>query len=110
MATINDFDKLDIRVGKIMEVIDFPEARKPTYKLTIDFGKEHGIKHASAQICGNYHPEDLLHKNVMGVVNFPPRQIGPFVSEVLVLGVQDDKNATVLMVPDRDVSPGQKLF
>ncbi len=81
MAAIEDFDKLDIRVGKIIEVNDFPEARKPSYKLTIDFGSEIGVKHSSAQLVKHYKKEELVGKKVLGVVNFPPRQIGPFLSE-----------------------------
>ena len=81
MATIDDFNKLDIRVGKIMEVQDFPEARKPSYKLTVDFGPEIGIKHSSAQLVKHYSREQLIGKLVIGVVNFPPRQIGPFIPD-----------------------------
>jgi len=89
MATIEDFQKLDIRVGKIIEVNDFPEARKPAYKLKIDFGSEVGIKNSSVQIVALYAKEELVGKLVLGVVNFPPRKIGPFESEVLTLGVPD---------------------
>lgn len=87
MATIDDFIKLDIRVGKIIDVQDFPEAKKPSYKLTIDFGEEVGVKKSSAQLVKHYTKEELLGKKVLGVVNFPPRQIGPFISESLTLGV-----------------------
>jgi tRNA-binding protein len=102
MATYDDFLKLDIRVGKIIAVDDFPEARKPAYKLTIDFGSDIGTKRSSAQLVKHYKKEELLGKKVMGVVNFPPRQIGPFLSEVLTLGVPDSAHECVLVVPDKD--------
>ena len=111
MATIEDFQKLDIRVGVVIAVEDFPEARKPTYKLTIDFGPEIGQKRSSAQITFHYKKETLMGKKVLAVVNFPPRQIGPFVSEVLTLGVPDDQNQTVLIVPDKpDAKLGGKVY
>lgn len=110
MATIDDFLKLDIRVGKILEVEDFPEARKPAYKLTIDFGAEVGVKKSSAQIVKHYKKEDLIGRLVLGVTNFPPRQIGPFVSETLTLGVPDADHEVVLVKPDFDVPLGGKLF
>jgi len=110
MATIDDFQKLDIRVGKILNVEDFPEARKPAYKLTIDFGSEIGIKHSSAQIVKHYKKEDLIGKQVLGVVNFPPRQIGPFISESLTLGVPDENHECVLITPDKNVPIGGKLY
>ncbi|RLC23048.1 MAG: tRNA-binding protein [Deltaproteobacteria bacterium] len=109
MATIEDFNVLDIRVGEIVEVKEFPEARNPSYKLKVDFGKEIGIKKSSAQIVENYSIEELLNKHVLGVVNFPPRQIGPFISEVLILGVPDDNSNTILITPDSQVSAGGKL-
>ncbi|MFI5334752.1 MAG: tRNA-binding protein [Chlamydiales bacterium] len=111
MATIDEFQKLDVRVGVIVEVQDFPEARKPAYKLTIDFGPTIGKKRSSAQITHYYKKEELLGKKVLGVVNFPPRQIGPFVSEVLTLGVPDENNQTILIVPDKiDATIGGKLY
>jgi len=109
MANIEDFNVLDIRVGKIVEVKEFPEARNPSYKLKVDFGKEVGIKKSSAQIVENYSIEELLNKQVLGVVNFPPRQIGPFISEVLILGVPDDNLQTILITPDSNVTIGVKL-
>jgi tRNA-binding protein len=110
IATIHDFDKLDIRVGKIIEVNDFPQARKPAYKLTIDFGSEIGIKKSSAQITENYTKQELLNSLVICVTNFPPRQIGPFVSEVLTLGVPAENNTVILIRPDRNVPLGGKLY
>lgn len=111
MATYDDFVKLDIRVGKIVGVEDFPEARKPAYKLKIDFGTEIGTKVSSAQLVKHYTKEQLNGKLVMGVVNFPPRQIGPFLSEVLTLGVPDADHECILMVPDKnDAIVGGKLF
>ena len=111
MANYEDFQKLDFRVGKIVEVDDFPEARKPSYKLTIDFGSEIGLKRSSAQLVKYYKKEDLVGKRVLGVVNFPEKQIGPFVSEVLTLGVPDADNECVLIVPDKDEAVvGGKLY
>ncbi len=110
MATIDDFGKLDIRVGKITDVQDFPEARKPAYKLTIDFGVEIGVKKSSAQIVAKYQKQDLIGKLVMGVVNFPPRQIGPFLSEVLTLGVSDSQGNVILIRPDSEVPLGGRLY
>ena len=111
MANYEDFQKLDFRVGKIVEVDDFPEARKPSYKLTIDFGSEIGLKRSSAQLVKYYKKENLLGKKVLGVVNFPEKQIGRFVSEVLTLGVPDADNECVLIVPDKDEAVvGGKLY
>ncbi len=111
MATVEDFQKLDIRVGRILEVGDFPEARKPAYKLKIDFGSEIGIKNSSVQIVALYSKEALVGKLVLGVVNFPPRKIGPFESEVLTLGVPDNEGRVILITPDKDSSIlGGKLF
>lgn len=109
MATFEDFLKLDIRVGRVLEVEDFPEARNPSYKLKIDFGKEMGVKRSGAQLCGLYSREELKGKLVLAVVNFPPKQIGPFISEVLVLGVPGE-GGVALVQPERDVEPGAKLF
>ncbi len=104
------FESIDIRVGSIVEVSEFPEARKPSYKLKIDFGKELGIKKSSAQITRHYEQNSLIGKQVIAVVNFKPRQIGPFMSEVLVLGVPDEQNEVVLMSPDKSVENGGQLF
>jgi len=111
MATIEDFEKLDIRVGRIIEVEDFPEAKKPSYKLKIDFGPEIGVKNSSVQIVDLYKKEELKGKLVLGVVNFPPRKIGPFLSEVLTLGVPDEEGRCVLIVPDKNFAKiGGKLY
>ena len=111
MATYDNFVKLDIRVGRIVAVEDFPEARKPAYKLKIDFGDEIGTKISSARLVKYYTKDQLLNKLIMGVVNFPPRQIGPFQSEVLTLGVPDSEHECILMVPDKDNAVvGGKLF
>ncbi|EKD56056.1 MAG: hypothetical protein ACD_58C00306G0005 [uncultured bacterium] len=110
MATIEDFQKLDIRVGKIIEIKDFLEAKKPSYKLKIDFGVEIGIKQSCAQLVVNYKKEDLLNKLVLAVVNFPPRQIGPAISEVLTLGVPDENRNCILIGPERSALPGTKLY
>lgn len=102
MATIEDFQKVDIRVGKIVQVEDFPEAKKSAYKLKIDFGVQIGIKQSSVQIVDLYTKEELLNKIVIGVVNFPSRKIGPFDSEVLTLGVSNGNGKVILLVPDKD--------
>lgn len=109
MITYADFLKVDIRVGTIIEAQQFPEARKPAYQLRVDFGPEIGIKKSSAQITQHYRPEDLVGKQVVAVVNFPPKQIGPFISEVLVLGLSDSEESIVLVSPDQRVVNGQKL-
>ncbi|MHA3914118.1 tRNA-binding protein [Halovulum sp. GXIMD14793] len=107
--SFDDFLKVDIRVGTVLRAEDFPEARKPAIKLWIDFGPEIGEKKTSAQITAHYTPEGLIGRQVMAVVNFPPRQIGPFMSEVLVLGVADADGGIVLLAPDQVVSPGQRM-
>jgi tRNA-binding protein len=105
-----DFERVDVRVGRIVRADPFPEARKPAYRLTIDFGPELGTRKSSAQLTVHYQPEDLVGRLVLAVVNFPPRQIGPFMSEVLTLGVPDDTGAVVLVTPEQDVPLGGKLF
>jgi len=110
MISYNDFTKVDIRVGKILQAEDFPQARKPAYKLTIDFGPEIGIKKSSAQITRHYTKEELIDKLIIAVVNFPPKQIGPFRSEVLVLGVPDEEENVVLLTPNKTVPIGGRMF
>ena len=108
--TFDDFLKVDIRVGRIVAVEPFPQARKPAFKLTVDFGPEIGTKRSSAQITVNHSPEDLVGSLVMAVVNFPPRQIGPMMSEVLTLGVLDADGEVMLIAPDRAVPLGGRLY
>jgi tRNA-binding protein len=109
MITYEDFSKVDIRVGTIMNVEEFPEARKPALKLFIDFGPAIGMKKTSAQITHLYNKENLVGKQVIAVVNFPPKQVASFMSEVLVLGLSNEKNEIVLVSPDMRVSNGQQL-
>lgn len=106
----DDFEAVDIRVGTITEASDFPEARKPAYKLRIDFGSEIGVKKSSAQITKHYTKEELEGTQVVAVVNFAPRQIGPFMSEVLTLGVPDETGEVVLLRPRMDVPNGGRMF
>jgi tRNA-binding protein len=103
-----DFEKVDIRVGIVTDAREFPEARRPAYRLWIDFGPM-GVRRSSAQITRHYQPAALIGRHVIAVVNFPPKQVGPFVSEVLVLGVYDEAGEVVLLGPDHDVPPGSKI-
>ena len=109
MATFDQFLEIDMRVGRVTAVEDFPEARKPAWKLTIDFGTEIGVRRSSAQVR-NYTREELEGRLVVAVVNFPPRQIGPFISEVLVLGAPDDEGNVILLHPDHEVPIGSRVF
>jgi tRNA-binding protein len=103
-----DFEKVDMRVGVVVDAKEFPEARRPAFRLWIDFGPL-GVKRSSAQITAYYRPDELIGRRVIAVVNFPPKRIGPFVSEVLVLGAYDEAGAVVLLQPDRAVVPGSKI-
>ncbi len=108
MITWNDFEKIEIKTGTIIEVDDFPKAKKPAYKLKIDFGK-YGIKQSSAQITDHYRKDDLKGMQIVAVVNFPPKQIADFFSECLVLGVYDENNQVILLRPDKQVQNGQTI-
>ena len=108
--SFDDFMKVDIRCGRVTQAEPFPEARKPAIKLWVDYGPEIGIKKSSAQITTHYTPDELVGKLVFGVVNFPPRQIGPFMSEALVLGITDETGEVVLLTPDKDVPIGGRMF
>jgi tRNA-binding protein len=108
--TFDDFLRVDIRVGRVVSAEVFPEARKPAYKLTIDFGPGVGVRRSSAQICARYALDDLPGRLVAAVVNFPPRQIGKFMSEVLTVGFADAEGEVILFAPDRDVPLGSRLF
>lgn len=110
MISWEDFEKVELRIGTIIEVNEFPEARKPAYKLKIDFGPEVGVRKSSAQITDLYDPETLRGKQVLAVTNFPPKQIGPFVSECLVTGIQTDQGVVTLVSTDHKVSNGQRLM
>jgi len=103
-----DFERVDMRVGVVVDAQEFPEARRPAYKLWVDFGAL-GLKRSSAQITHRYSPRDLIGRRVVAVVNFPPRQIGPFVSEVLALGAYDEAGAVILLSPDFEVAPGSRI-
>ncbi len=105
-----DFEKVDIRVGRVVDAWPFPEARKPSIKLAVDFGSGLGTKKSSAQLTERYTPEGLRGRQVLAVVNFPPKRIAGFESEVLVLGVPDEEGAVVLIAPDREVPSGGKMF
>lgn len=105
-----DFLKVDIRVGTIISVEEFPEAKKPAYILKIDFGDELGTKKSSAQITSNYNAADLLNKQILAVTNFAPKQIGPHISEVLVLGLPDSNDEVILVTPDNHIANGNKLY
>jgi tRNA-binding protein len=105
----DDFDKVDMRTGTIIDVSDFPRARKPAYRLTIDFGPEIGVKKSSAQITAHYRKEDLLQRQIIAVVNFPPKQIADFISECLVLGVYDENKDVILLKPDKPAGNGFKI-
>jgi tRNA-binding protein len=109
MATFEEFQRIDMRVGRVLSVADFPEARNPAWKLEIDFGPEVGVKRSSAQITRNYTREELEGRLVVGVVNFPPRRIATFDSEVLVLGAVDRAKGVVLLRPDQDVEVGDRI-
>ena len=108
--SFDDYMKVDIRTGTIIEAEPFPEARKPAIKMRIDFGDEIGVKKSSAQITVHYKPEELIGRQVMAVVNFPPRQIGPLMSEVLTLGFEDEQGAIVLAATDKKVPNGKRLI
>ena len=110
MITWDDFEKVELRIGTIIEVMDFPEARKRAYKLRVDFGPDIGIRKSSAQITNLYGKQELIGKQVLAVTNFPPKQIGPFLSECLVTGVQAEKGAVTLVRPDAQMDNGERLF
>jgi tRNA-binding protein len=108
--TWEDFERIDVRVGEVVEAEPFPEARKPAIKLVLDFGPELGTKKTSAQLTAHYEPEELVGRQVLAVINFPPKRIAGFESEVLVLGVPDGNEDVVLLAPDHEVPPGGRMF
>tara|TARA_A100000171_G_C2051702_1_gene105548 strand:+ start:256 stop:597 length:342 start_codon:yes stop_codon:yes gene_type:complete len=108
--TWEDFEKVEIRMGKVVDAAPYPEARKPAIKIWVDFGAELGVKKSSAQLTVHYTPEELIGKQVVGVVNFPPRQIGKFMSEFLVVGIPDENGEPVLVSPDKELPLGGRLF
>ena len=110
MITYEDFEKVDIRAGEILEAEDFPEARKPMYKITVDFGPEIGIKKSAGQFTQHYTKEELVGKTIIGVINFPPKKIGPFFSEFLTLGLTDLEDKVVLLMPTQKVPKGAKMM
>ena len=110
MISFDDFLKVDIRVGRIISVEEYPEARKPSYKVRVDFGSEIGVKQSSAQLPKTYSKDELMGKQVICVVNFPPKQIGSFMSEVLILGVPGGNGGVILLQPEREVDLGVRLF
>jgi tRNA-binding protein len=105
----NDFEKIELRIGKIIEIRDFPEARKPAFIVSVDFGPEIGIKRSSAQVTDLYKKEDLMGKQIVGVINFPPKQIGPFMSEFLLTGFYQKDGNVILAVPEREAELGSRL-
>ncbi|QDT10803.1 tRNA-binding protein [Stieleria marina] len=109
IITWQEFQNVDLRAGTVTSVDEFPEARRPAYKITVDFGSEIGVRRTSAQITVNYTKEELIGRQVIGVVNFPPKQIGPMMSEILIVGFYHDDGSVVLAVPDRSIPNGAKL-
>jgi tRNA-binding protein len=105
----SEFEKVELRIGRIIDVADFPEALKPAYKLLVDFGKEIGVRKSSAQITALYTKEELMGKTIIGVINFPPKQIGPIISQCLITGFHNDEGNILLAVPDKNVPLGSKL-
>ena len=110
IISYDDFEKVDIRVGRVVDVQDFPEARKPAFKLWVDFGPDIGIKKTSAQVTQNYSHDELKGRMVAAVINFPPRQIGKYMSEILVLGFPDANGNVTLIAPDKDIPLGGRLY
>jgi tRNA-binding protein len=109
MISWDDFEKIDMRTGTIISAIEFPKAKKPAYQLRIDFGPEIGLRNSSAQITAHYKPGDLVNRQVIGVVNFPPKNVAGFISECLVLGIYDENNHVILLQPGQTVANGSKI-